>query len=220
VSAARVVAIDGGAGSGKSTLARGLARRLRLPYVNTGEMYRALAATALREGVDVDDGGALLGLARDLRFSLTAGDDPQLEVEGWARHDLHTAAVDSTVSAVARHPSVRAHLRDVQRALADHGAVVEGRDIASVVVPEAAVKIYVTAATDVRADRRAAERGRGVSTEDVGDALQRRDTLDAVTNPLAPAVGADVIDTTDLDVDAALEAAIGIVRRRAPQLLA
>ena len=220
MSAIRVVAIDGGAGSGKSTLARGLARRLRLPYVNTGEMYRALAATALREGVDVDDGNALLDLVRDLRFSLTAVDDPVLEVEGWARDQLHTAAVDATVSAVSRHRSVRAHLREVQRALADDGAVVEGRDIASVVVPDAAVKIYVTAEADVRADRRAAERGSGASTGDVGDALRRRDALDAVTNPLVPAAGADVIDTTGLDVDAALEAAIEIVRRRAPELLA
>jgi CMP/dCMP kinase len=216
--AGRVVAIDGGAGSGKSTLARGLAERLGLPYVNTGEMYRALTAAALRAGVDPDDGDALVQLARGLRFRVTEPPDAHLEVKGWPRSVLHSAAVESTVSAVARHPAVRAHLRDVQRALAAAGAVVEGRDIASVVLPDAAVKIYVTADVDVRGSRRAAERGSG-STADVGNALRRRDARDAITNPLVPADGADVLDTTDVGIDDALEAALEIVRRRAPELV-
>jgi cytidylate kinase len=214
----RVVAIDGGAGSGKSTLARGLAERLGLPYVNTGEMYRALAAAALRAGADPDDEDALVRLARGLRFRVTEPPDPHLEVEGWPPETLHSAAVESTVSAVARHPAVRAHLRDVQRALAADGAVVEGRDIASVVLPDAAVKIYVTADADVRGSRRAAERG-SADAADVGDALRRRDARDAVTNPLVPADGADVLDTTDAGIGDALEAALEIVRRRAPELV-
>jgi cytidylate kinase len=109
-------------------------------------------------------------------------------------------------------------LRDVQRSLAEDGAVVEGRDIASVVLPDAAVKIYVTADADVRGSRRAAERG-SADAADVGNELRRRDARDAITNPLAPADGADVLDTTDLAIEDALEAALEIVRRRAPGLV-
>jgi large subunit ribosomal protein L17 len=108
--------------------------------------------------------------------------------------------------------------RESAEALAAAGAVVEGRDIASVVLPDAAVKIYVTADVDVRGSRRAAERGSG-DTADVGDALRRRDARDAITNPLVPADGADVLDTTDVGIDDALEAALEIVRRRAPELV-
>ena len=215
---ARVVAIDGAAGSGKSTLARAVAERLGLPYVNTGEMYRAVAAAALRDGVDVDDGTALLRLARGLRFVLTHETPPQLEVEGWPQERLHVADVDASVSAVARHPEVRAHLREAQRRFARAGAVMEGRDIASVVVPDAKVKIYVAADEDVRAARRARQRG-GDATGTTA-ALRRRDERDAATTPHVPADGADVIDTTDLDVDAAIEAVMAMVRRRAPELIA
>jgi cytidylate kinase len=218
VSGRRVVAIDGVAGAGKSTLARGVARRLRLPYVNTGEMYRALTAAALRRGVDAGDAAGLMQLLRELRFTLTPGPDPELEVEGWTREDLHTPDVESSVSAVSRHPEVRAFLRDAQRTLARDGAVVEGRDIASVVVPEAPVKIFVTADPEVRARRRAVERGTDTHAG-VGDALRRRDARDAVTNPLEPAIGAEVVDTSELDIDGALEVALAIVRRLAPELL-
>jgi cytidylate kinase len=218
VSTRRVVAIDGVAGAGKSTLARGLAHRLGLPYVNTGEMYRALTAAALRRGVDAEDVAGLMRLLRELRFTLSPGPDRELEVEGWAREDLHTPDVESSVSAVSRHPEVRAFLRDAQRSLARDGAVVEGRDIASVVVPDASVKIFVTADPEVRARRRVVERGAGAHAG-VSDALRRRDARDAVTNPLEPAVSAEVVDTSGLDIDGALEAALGIVRRRAPELL-
>jgi cytidylate kinase len=217
VSVAPIVAIDGAAGAGKSTLARGLARRLGLAYVNTGEMYRAVAAAALRAGVDADDADGLLHLAGALRFTLTAGRHPELEIEGWTPSELHTDDVEATVSAVARHPRVRDHLRGVQRALAADGAVVEGRDIAIVVAPDAPVKIFVTADPAVRAARRAAERG-AARHDTVADAIERRDTRDAVTNPLRPAADAVVLDTTDLDVDAALVTAMAIVRERVPEL--
>jgi cytidylate kinase len=218
VTVRRVVAIDGGAGSGKSTLARGLARRLGLPYVNTGEMYRALAAASRRAGVDPDDADGLLELARGLRFTLSGAHPGELEVEGWTRAELHTADVESRVSTVAAHPAVRAHLRDAQRALAEQGAVMEGRDIASVVVPDAPVKIFVTADAATRARRRATERGSD-RPEAFAEALRARDARDARTNPLEPAKGAAVIDTTDLDIDSALGAAVAIVRRLAPELL-
>jgi cytidylate kinase len=214
----RVVAIDGTAGSGKSTLARALARRLGLPYVNTGEMYRAVAAAAVRAGVDPDDAEALLALARGLRFSLSAGDHPEIRVEGWSRAELHTSDVDSTVSAVSSHPAVRAYLRDAQRWLAADGAVMEGRDIGSVVTPDAPVKIFVDADPEVRAGRRATER-RSDRPERVAEALRARDARDARTNPFAPPEGADVLDTTTLSVEEALDAALAIVRRRAPELL-
>jgi cytidylate kinase len=214
----RVVAIDGTAGSGKSTLARGLARRLGLPYVNTGEMYRAVAAAALHAGVDHDDAEALLALARGLRFRLTATDHPEIEVEGWSRAELHTSEVESTVSAVASHPRVRAHLRDAQRSLAAGGAVMEGRDIGAVVAPDAPVKIFVDADPAVRAGRRATER-RSDRPERVAEALAARDARDARTNPFAPADGADVLDTTTLSAEEALDAALAIIRHRAPELL-
>ena len=214
----RVVAIDGAAGAGKSTLARALARYLELPYVNTGEMYRALAAAALRDGVDPDDVAGLMRLVRALRFVVSSGPDRHLEVEGWPRPALHTPEVESTVSVVARHPEVRSHLRAAQRAMVGDGAVMEGRDIASVVVPEAPVKIFVTAEPEVRARRRAAERP-SAAHDAVGDALRLRDARDAVTNPLEPAVGAEVLDTSELDVGAALAEALAIVRRLAPEMV-
>lgn len=214
----RVVAIDGAAGAGKSTLARALALRLRLPYVNTGEMYRAVAAAALRDGVEPGDEDALLGLARALRFTLGRGEPVELEVEGWSRDALHTSDVESTVSAVAAHPRVREVLREEQRRLARGGAVMEGRDIGAVVVPDAPVKLFVRADAETRATRRAAERvSEGAGR--VADALRSRDRRDARTNPLEPAEGADVIDTTDLEPAEAVEAAIGVVRRLAPELL-
>jgi cytidylate kinase len=218
VSRPRVVAIDGTAGAGKSTIARGVAERLDLPYVNTGEMYRALAASAAREGVETDDAAGLLALARRLRFRVADGEPPLLEVEGWPTAELHTHRVDLTVSAVSGHPQVREHLRGVQRELGQHGAVMEGRDIGSVVVPDAPVKIFVTASDHVRASRRADQRGSDRTLE-IGDALRTRDARDAVTSPLEPAEGADVLDTSELSVEGSLQAAIDIVRRRAPELI-
>lgn len=218
MSGPRVVAIDGAAGAGKSTLARALARRLGLPYVNTGEMYRAVAAAALRDGVESGDEDALLGLARALRFTLGRDEPVELEVEGWSRDALHTSDVESTVSAVAAHPRVREVLREEQRRLARGGAVMEGRDIGAVVVPDAAVKLFVRADAETRARRRAAER---VSERagHVADALRTRDRRDARTNRLEPAAGAEVIDTTDLEPVEAVEAAVAVVRRLAPELL-
>ena len=113
----RVVAIDGAAGSGKSTLARALARSLGLPYVNTGVMYRALAAAALRRGVADTDDRALLALTRDLRFTVRLDPPGELEVEGYDADDLTSIEVESTVSKVASHALVRAHMRREQREL-------------------------------------------------------------------------------------------------------
>lgn len=219
--APRVVAIDGAAGSGKSTLARGLATALRLPYVNTGAMYRALAALAAREGVPPHDEHGLVELIDRLRFTVRGGDPATLEVEGWTAASLATVEVESTVSDVARHPEVRRRLRDLQRGLgAAPGAVMEGRDIGTVVFPDAALKLFVTADPAVRAARRARERGLDPdAVASVAEALRERDDLDARTNPLVPAADAIEIDTTDRSVEQTVDAALAIVAARAPELL-
>jgi len=214
----RVVAIDGAAGSGKSTLGRGLARALALPYVNTGLMYRALAAAALRAGVASDDQDRLLELTQGLRFIVRVDPPGELEVEGYDLEALTDVEVESTVSRVASHPIVRAHMRREQRELGEtHGAVMEGRDIASVVFADAPVKLYLQAPPELRARRRVAERARGA--EEIEAALHGRDARDAQTNPHEPAPGAVVIDTSELDAGAALVAALEIVRKLAPEML-
>lgn len=214
----RVIAIDGAAGSGKSTLARGLAEALGLPYVNTGIMYRALTLTALDAGVDPDDGAALASLMTRLRFSLSNDVPPEIEVEGSAPSAaLQGDRVEGEVSHVARHPEVRALMRDGQRALGLPGAVVEGRDIGSVVFQDAPVKLFLIARPVTRGERRAEQRGAG-DPEEVERALLRRDSKDAKVNPFEPAADAIVLDTSDRTVDDTLRDAIAIVHDRMPEL--
>ncbi|HEY6567759.1 MAG TPA: (d)CMP kinase [Actinomycetota bacterium] len=220
----RVIAIDGAASSGKSTLARGLARRLALPYINTGLMYRALTAAALATEVSVEDEPSLIGLMQGLRFSLDDSDPRSLAVQGWPLASLVTLDVEANVSAVARHGGVRTLMRSVQRRLGEEfGAVMEGRDIGSVVFSDAPVKIYLEADPGARAQRRSAERTEvdapGNAADGVGEALHLRDRRDAVTNPHAPADGAVVIDTTDLDAEQTLVAALAVVAARARELV-
>jgi cytidylate kinase len=209
-----VIAIDGPAGSGKSTLARRLSIELGLPYVNTGLMYRALALRAVREGVGTDDGPALEALARSIGFDLDSTlDPPGLSIDGRAPEEALTSPeVESTVSRVARHPEVRAVLRDEQRRLGSGGAVMEGRDIGTVVAPGASLKLFLEAHPQERVERRAQERE--AHSEEVAEALETRDALDARTNPLEPAGDAVEIDTTDLDPDEVLERALELARER------
>jgi CMP/dCMP kinase len=219
VNRASVIAIDGAAGSGKSTLARGLARATSLPYLNTGLMYRALTVAALERGVDSEDEEELAALMSTLRFRLAGADPVELSIEGSTGSpslgSLTSPEVEATVSTVSRHPRVRALMRDVQRTLGREGAVMEGRDIASVVFPEAPLKIYLVADPSVRARRRAAER----PGERIDDALLARDTIDASVNAFEPQPDAVVIDTTTLDVDATVAAALEIVRARLPEVV-
>jgi CMP/dCMP kinase len=218
----RLIAIDGAAGSGKSTLARSLATTLGLPYVNTGAMYRALTLAALRHGIDIEDEDALVRRMETLHFTLSSvdpeGSQPdasELWIDGAPPSDeLESADVEANVSAVARHPAVRAAMRAAQRALGEGGAVMEGRDIGTAVFPDAPVKLFLMAAPEERADRRVEERG----SEQVAGALHERDRRDARVNLLVPAEDAVVIDTSDLDVDGTLRVALAAVAGRSPEL--
>ena len=211
---APVIAIDGAAGSGKSTLARALAVELGLPYVNTGLMYRALALRAHRGGVAPDDGGRLERMAREMRFELDRSlRPPELTIDGEPpEEDLTSPEVESSVSAVARHPEVREVLRAEQRRLAAGGAVMEGRDIGTVVAPDAPLKVFLEAHAEERADRRALEREDDPSR--IAEALGTRDELDARTNPLEPAPDAVVLDTSGLGPGDVVRRALELVRER------
>ena len=198
----RVVAIDGPAGSGKSTVARRLAERLDLPYLDTGAMYRAVAFAALRRGVDPADTDVVGAMVGELELEVDAdvvrvdGVDAAIEIRG--------PEVTRAVSTVAANPAVRQELVRRQRewAAAHQGAVVEGRDIGTVVFPDADLKAYLTASTEVRAGRRHKEVAE-LAYEDVAADIARRDTVDSErqVDPLRVAEDAVVIDTTDLDID-------------------
>jgi CMP/dCMP kinase len=209
-----VIAIDGAAGVGKSTLAHRLAAELGLPYVNTGLMYRALALRAHREGVSPEDAPALERLARGMSFELDSSvRPPELKIDGRAPEAaLSSAEVESSVSTVAHHPEVREVLREEQRRLAVGGAVMEGRDIGSVVAPNADLKLFLRAQADERAGRRALERDR--DPEHIARALGARDRQDARTNPFVPAPDAIVLDTTERSPDEVAHQALALVRER------
>ena len=209
-----VIAIDGAAGSGKSTLAYRLASQLGLPYLNTGLMYRALALRAHRRGVSPDDAGALGRIARAIGFDLDSSvRPPELRIDGQPPEaELTSPEVESSVSAVARHPEVRAVLRQEQRRLAAGGAVMEGRDIGSVVAPEAPLKLFLEAHPEERVGRRTLERAGDPGR--IAEALGTRDEQDARTNPFVPAADAVVLDTTELTPDEVARRALALARER------
>jgi CMP/dCMP kinase len=193
-----IVAIDGPAGAGKSTVARRLAERLAFRYLDTGAMYRALTWLAMRDGIELDQGVRLGELARDNPVELD--EDGRVTIAGNDVTDaIRQARIDRLVPVVARHNDVRVVMRERQRELAELGdAVIEGRDIGTVVAPDAEVKIYLVADRDVRAQRRLAERP-DIGADALATDLRLRDESDAAR--MQPAADAEVIDTSTLDVE-------------------
>jgi CMP/dCMP kinase len=214
-----VIAIDGPAGSGKSTLARLLARRLGYVHLDTGAMYRAIALLALQEGVAPDDGDTLAALARSAHLSFDAGGHLHARDRDVA-DEIRRPAVSAAVSEVSAHAEVREVLVDEQRRIAaGHDVVMEGRDIGTVVFPDAPVKIYLTADTAARAERRRKEliaEGEHVDRRETQAAIEARDRYDSgrAVAPLRPADDAVALDSTALDIDGMVEAAVAIVARR------
>ncbi len=203
-----VIAIDGPAASGKGTLARRLAEYFNLPHLDTGLLYRATACALLDEGLPLDDEEAATAAARGL--SLTDFDDAR----------LRSREMGEAASVVAALPQVRAELVDLQRRFAarEVGAVLDGRDIGTVICPGARVKIFVTATPETRAQRRALElarRGEEVDYPTILADVRRRDERDSAraVAPLKPAADAMTLDTSDLDIEAAFRAAVAIVEK-------
>jgi CMP/dCMP kinase len=201
--APRVIAIDGPAGSGKSTVAKAVAVRTGLPYLDTGAMYRSVAFAALRAGVDPDDAEVVATMA--LGLELTMDPDGTVVVDGAdATIEIRGPEVTRAVSIVAANPTVRSEMRRRQREWATErgGGVMEGRDIGTVVFPDAALKVYLDARPEIRAARRSKEVA-DLSYETVASDLARRDALDQgrSDSPLREADDAWVIDTSDLSVD-------------------
>ena len=206
-----IVAIDGPAGSGKSTVALALAQRLGFRYLDTGAMYRALTWLASRGGLDLQDGEALAELAR--RHPVSFGPDGRVEIDGEVVTDvIRTPEIDRLVPVVARHPQVREVMRARQRSLGTAGdAVIEGRDIGTVVAPDAEVKVFLLADEAERARRRTADRP-GVGPDTLAADLKSRDQRDAVNTQ--PAVDAVVLDTTNLDIEDVIARIAELVRAR------
>jgi cytidylate kinase len=206
-----IVAIDGPAGAGKSTVARALAERLRFRYLDTGAMYRALTWLAMLRGVVLSDADALARLAQ--AEPVLFDDSGRVWIAGTdVTSSIRDQRIDRMVPVVARHPAVREVMRDRQRELGQEGdVVIEGRDIGTVVAPDAEVKVYLVADRDERARRRSAERP-GIGTDALATDLKTRDEKDA--ERMQPAADAHEIDTTSLRVEDVVERIEVLVRER------
>jgi len=213
-----VVAVDGPSGSGKSTISRRLALSLHARYLDTGAMYRAVTWAVLRDGVNPDDSAAVLATAR--KIALTIGTDPRrslVEVDGTpVDRPIRGPEVTQSVSAIAAVPEVRAQLVAQQRQIiaAAVRIVVEGRDIGTVVAPDADLKVYLTASADERARRRSAETATAFAATAAD--LARRDAIDSgrAADPLRQADDAVVFDTTGLDIDEVVARLAALLRDR------
>jgi cytidylate kinase len=206
-----IVAIDGPAGAGKSTVARALAERLGFRYLDTGAMYRALTWLAMKQSLELGDADALARLAQQepVRFD----DDDRVWIDGTdVTASIRKAEIDRMVPVVARHPGVREVMRERQRELGRDGdVVIEGRDIGTVVAPDAFLKVYLVADREIRAQRRAAERP-GIGADALATDIKKRDKKDA--ERMQPAEDAIEIDTTSLEVDDVVDRIEALVHER------
>ncbi|MCR2809044.1 MULTISPECIES: (d)CMP kinase [unclassified Microbacterium] len=220
--AATVIAIDGPAGSGKSSVSKQVARRLAYGYLDTGAAYRALAWHALAHGADTSDAASVLDVTGDFAFAISLDPDHY-----WVRvgatdvtDAIREPRVTDAVSGVARVPAVRqtvnALFRDLIAGSGLPGVVVEGRDITTVVAPDAPVRILLTAAPAVRAARRSAELS-GHDSAAVAEALHRRDASDStVVDFLTAAPGVEVVDSSDLDFEQTVDAVLDVILKVVP----
>jgi cytidylate kinase len=208
-----IVAIDGPAGAGKSTVARALAQRLGFRYLDTGAMYRSLTWLALKRGMPLGDGEPLGRLAADYPVTFDAKGRVYID-DADVTSAIRQVRVDQMVPVVARHPEVREVMRERQRELAAEGdAVIEGRDIGTVVAPAAEVKVYLVADQKVRAARRQSERPE-IGADALATDLKLRDKSDS--ERMQPAGDAERIDTTNLDVEEVVARIEELVRARTP----
>jgi cytidylate kinase len=208
-----VVALDGPSGTGKSTVARLLATRLGARYLDTGAMYRALTWLAMQRRLDLGDAQSLAQLAQEQ--PVVFSDDDRVWIAATdVTSSIRSDRVDRMVPVVARHPAVRDVMRDRQRELGrDGNVVIEGRDIGTVVAPDAAVKVYLVADRDVRARRRMAERP-GIGADALATDLRKRDAKDA--ERMQPAPDAIEIDTTNLEVEDVVDRIEALFHERSP----
>lgn len=209
-----IIAIDGPAGSGKSTVARAVSKRVGIPYLDTGAMYRSVAFAALRSGVDPEDGERVANLAREMILSMHP--DGRVLVDGTdATIEIRGPEVTRAVSIVAANPAVRSEMRSRQRQWAREqgGGVMEGRDIGTVVFPDARLKVYLDASPEIRAERRSKEVA-DLSFESVASDLARRDALDQnrTHDPLTVSEDACVIDTSHLGVEEIVDRILELLR--------
>jgi CMP/dCMP kinase len=210
-----VVAVDGPSGSGKSTVSRRLAQALGAAYLDTGAMYRAATWAVLRAGVDPADASTVTKVVQETSVvSGTDPDAPTIEADGVPVDlEIRGPEVTAAVSAVSAIPAVREIIIAQQRAIIDSSAriVVEGRDIGSVVAPDADLKVFLTASADARAQRRSAENAADLA--DTAASLARRDHLDSTraVSPLAQAPDAVVLDTTELGIDEVVHRLLGML---------
>jgi CMP/dCMP kinase len=212
-SAPLIIALDGPAGAGKSTVAARLAEVLGIEYLDTGAMYRAVTFAALQAGIDLDDAVEMVQLARDCQISVADG---EVRVDGVdASAAVRSPEVTAAVSTVAALPEVRAVLVERQRewALSRNGGVLEGRDIGSVVFPDARLKLFITASPTVRAERRVAQSGGDVA--EVAAAIAERDLKDSsrAVSPLHEAADAVILDTSELSVEQVVAQIVEMLER-------
>jgi cytidylate kinase len=227
MSGATTIAIDGPAASGKSTIARAVAQRLNRLYLDTGAMYRAVTWLALRAGIDPADEAAVSTLAAEAMFDFPARgmaahvNPPIIINDVDATDGVRDPAVDAVVSGVAAYPGVRAALvREQQKIARARGVVMVGRDIGTVVLPDAPLKIYLVADAAARARRRYDERiarGEGADYDEIYGAMVRRDHLDSARahSPLRPAPDAVELDTTGLTIPEVVDRVLALARERA-----